>query len=158
MPRSRYLEFLRIALHALCHGGHRRPSFLRTGSGFDWFSCPCLKRKSPAVQVWVTSFSRTSLTLLLADLREIKDIAVKRVHEVGRSKLFTYKFEVAYPCATPCAQSTGAFNHQKPLWNLRSQSRVPRKRFQVLTLRFDDWSTFGNWKPRLRIPSKSKKK
>jgi hypothetical protein len=123
MPRSTYLEFLKIALHASCHGGHRWSSFFTEGIGLE-----LILLAMSEIQVLVTSFSRTSPILLLADLPEIKDIAVKELMRSGDQSCSHTDFEVAVPSATPCTQSTNAFNRQERLWNLHSQSRVPGKR------------------------------
>lgn len=77
----------------------------------------------------------------------------ERVNEVGRSKLLTHGFRGRRSvCHTlhaehKCLQSPGTAVE----FTFSISSSWKALQVQVLTLIFDDWLTFGNWKPRLQM-------
>ncbi|KUJ06423.1 cytochrome P450, partial [Mollisia scopiformis] len=90
---------------------------IRAGSTFDWLSSQCIKHRSSIVQIMVPSFSTRTPVLLISDLRQIKDIIVKRVHEIDRATLIQFWFNTVVPNATTGMQTTLSFKRQRRLWN-----------------------------------------
>lgn len=96
-----------------CLGVH----YLRNNSVFDWLSGQCLKQKSVLVQIMIPSLSTTSPVILIADLREVRDIVVKKCHKIGRALPIHYWFEVPFPYATTCMQTNTSFERQRGIWS-----------------------------------------
>jgi cytochrome P450 len=90
---------------------------IRTGEVFSWLSLQCVHLRSPIVQLFIPSFSCTRPTLVIADLREIEDIATKRMHEIDRAPLMHTFFGLLVPRATIGMPSGHAFRQQRRLWN-----------------------------------------
>jgi hypothetical protein len=90
--------------------------YLRNKPIFDWFSGKRLKEKSALVQIMIPAFFATSLVIVVADPREVKDIVVKKCHKIGRALLIHYWFEFPFPYAMTCMQTNTSFERQQGIW------------------------------------------
>lgn len=92
--------------------------YLLSSSSFSWFAQQCLSHNSPIVQILVPSFSTTTPVILVADLYEVKDILLKRVHEIDRATLMQHWFGVVIPHGTIGRKTDGGFRRQRRLFGV----------------------------------------
>ncbi|KAF2128875.1 cytochrome P450 [Dothidotthia symphoricarpi CBS 119687] len=91
---------------------------LSTGEVFSWFSLQCVKHKSPMTQIFMPSISTTHPVIIMADVREIEDVATKRVQEIDRADIMHAWFGLLTPKATVGLKTRDIeFMTQRRLWN-----------------------------------------
>lgn len=90
----------------------------RTGGGvFDWFSHQCLALNSPIIQLFLPVYSISRPVVLIADIREIEDISLRRNSTIDRASLLQDFFGLLFPKATIGMPTHGLFKRQRRLWN-----------------------------------------
>ncbi|KAF6812272.1 cytochrome P450 monooxygenase [Colletotrichum sojae] len=89
-----------------------------SGESFSWFSRECLDLRSPVAQVFLPSFSWTRPTLILADLAEIEDVAMRRLGEMDRASLIHDLLDFVMPRATFSMATDEKLKAQRRLWSV----------------------------------------
>lgn len=89
-----------------------------SGESFSWFSRECLDLRSPVAQVFLPSFSWTRPTLILDDLAEIEDVAMRRLGEMDRASLIHDLLDFVMPRATFSMATDEKLKAQRRLWSV----------------------------------------
>ncbi|KXH41786.1 cytochrome P450 monooxygenase [Colletotrichum nymphaeae SA-01] len=106
--------------------GHLAPLgtyWLLSGEAFSWFSRESLDLKSPIVQIFLPTFSLRRPTVILADLPEIEEIAMRKLGEMDRASLIHDMFGFIMPNATFSMKTNDKLKSQRRLWGVVSSSQ-----------------------------------